>query len=361
MSTALGLSYDHNGDSRIKSSGSQATANYYSTPAAQAQLLAYDQKVAKDLNIPLNQVSPQVISSYEQQAAAHGGGFMDQVFMNKIVPMLAVSGLTAGIGSAAGAALSGTAATAGTAATSGALGASIGTGGALMPLGSALVGAGTGALGGGLSATMNGGNIGKGILTGALTGGVTGGLASYASPVTNSLANTVGNTAANGIVRGAIGAGVGALGSAVTGGSPSNGALVGGVSGAASGVMGSLSGNKSLGNVAGTIGGGLASKYLTSPTTPAAPAASLGLPPTSAQQQGIIPQLPAAPASGPTNIGSYSGYGYAPQQLNQNPVSDYSTYGQGPEASFFQPQGTQPSQPPMMSATQGNITRANST
>lgn len=261
--SAIGKLYKDHTDTRIQSANNQAAANYYSTPAAQAKLLASDQQIAKDFGIPLNQVSPQAISAYNQQVAARGGGFMDQTFMNKIVPMLAISGLTAGAGSALGGALAGTAATGTAAATSGALGASIGTGGALTGVGSALVGAGTGALGGGLSATMSGGNIGKGILTGGVLGAIGGGLKPFVQGATG-LTGTTGNIVNNSLT----GAGTGAVRGALSG----QGAVAGALSGAQSGAT-SAAGNA----VAGSIftSGNTVSPQLTQSNNPSTPNVSV--------------------------------------------------------------------------------------
>lgn len=329
-----------------------ATADY-STPQAQAALLASDQGLANLYGIPLNQVTPQLISQYQQQQAAKSGGFWDQVIMNKVMPALAVGLATAGIGSAAG----------------GALGGTLGTTGASIA-GGAVQGAAAGALG----STLQGGNIGKGALFGGITGGVGGGLSSLASPVTNSLAGSIGQPLASGVVRGTIGAGTGALASALTGGNPGNGAFVGGVSGAAQGATTAATGSPLLGGIAGTIGG-YAGRSLTQPS-PQSPSGQ----PSPASLASGMPSMPltaspaGVPPAAPTNIGSYSGYGYAPRQQIQSPVSDYSTYGQGPEANFFTPmtQAAQPAQAmsnapvmnnpmPMMSATQGSTTRTNST
>lgn len=198
------------------------------------------------------------------------------------------------------------------------------------------------------------GSVGKGAALGALSGG----LGYAASPATSALTSAgVNPTLANGIVKGAVGAGVGALGSKVSGGSAANGALVGGLGGAAAGALGSATGSPTLGTVGGTIAGNLANKYLTSSPTPAAPAKPVTTaPPTATATGGMgMPTLPTTlgntPSTGGTNIGSYSGYGYAPRtQLNPN--VNYATYGQGPEAQFFSgetsglPATTATSQPP---------------
>lgn len=45
----------------------------------------------------------------------------------------------------------------------------------------------------------------------------------------------------------------------------------------------------------------------------------------------------AAPGGAPTNIGSYSGYGYQPRQEANMAGTDWANYGAGPEKQFFQP------------------------
>lgn len=291
------------GDSRIANANNQATANYWSNPANDAALLASDKTIAGAFGIPLNQLSPQAISAYEQQVAARSGGFMDQTFMNKIVPMLAIAGLTAGAGSSIGGALAGTAGTAGTAATSGALGASIGTGGALTGVGSALVGAGTGALGGGLSATMSGGNIGKGILTGGALGAIGGGLKPFVQGATG-LTGATGNIVNSGIT----GAGTGAVRGALNGQGAAAGALSGAQSGATSAAGSAVTG--SIFNSGNTV-----SPQLTQSNNPSTPNVSVD--PNYFSTQGIQP------------IGMDTGYGSYTPTGDPNTVS-YNNYGNNP-------------------------------
>jgi hypothetical protein len=334
-------------DTRMPTTG---TPGLYSAPA----LLAADQKISQDTGVPLNQLSPELISQYQQEEAARGGGTWEQVFMNKILPVAAVSLATMGVGSGAAAALAPS------------LGA---TGGAIAG------GVAQGALAGAGGATLTGQNIGRGALVGGLTGGVTGGLSQIASPVTNGMVSSgINPTLANSITRGAIGAGVGAIGSALTGGRPSNGALVGGVGGAAAGAAGSLSGSPYVGNAAGTIAGSLAGKYLTSAPKPSTPASG------TAMSQGV-PGMPVGSPSTPMSVtpgvsSPTTGLGYAPRQPTNYSGIDFSKYGQGPEASFYT-SGSDPSPHPtpnlgtysgftapplpvMRSATQG-ITPQNST
>lgn len=180
------------------------------------------------------------------------------------------------------------------------------------------------------------GSLGKGALTGAATAGV----ANAASGLTNNLSEGIGDytglsgattdAIASGLVKGGAGAAIGAGGAALSGQNVGNGAITGGAAGAASGAIGSLSGSPVAGSVAGTIAGAGAGSLL-GPSNPSMP--SLGSSPGSSSLQA----LPANPNGGGTNIGSFSGYGYAPRQQVQNPVSNYNTYGQGPEANFFTP------------------------
>lgn len=332
------------GDSRIPSTGNP---NLYNS----SQLLASDQKIASDLGIPVNQLSPQAISDYQAEQAARSGGTWEQVFMNKILPVAAVSLATMGIGSSVAPALAGTLGTTGSAI----------AGGALQ---GAAAGAGT--------AGLTGGKIGKGALTGALTGGVTGGLSQLASPVTQSITNAgINPTVANAITRGTIGAGVGALGSQLTGGKASNGAIAGGIGGAAAGAVGSLSGSPVVGNAAGTIAGTLAGKYLTSPSAPSAPAMPVGAP-AMPGMPGATPQgVPALPGAGGTP--NTTGLGYAPRQQTNYSNIDFSKYGQGPEASFYTSNANPNPYPqnigsysgygqkPVMRTTQSGVTPQNST
>lgn len=208
---------------------------------------------------------------------------------------------------------------------------SVGTGlGAVGAAGAA------GAAGGAFDAGLTGQPIG----TGALLGGVGAGVGQALQPVSGALSNTTGlnSTLSNGIVKGAAGAGIGALGADLTGGSAANGALVGGIGGVANGLVGGSTGSNVLGGVSGTIASDLAGKYLTSPST--SPTVGAAASPSTASPLGALP----TDMNTTGNIGSYSGYGYQPREQIQNPVSDYATYGQGPEASFFQNAGA-PVQP----------------
>jgi hypothetical protein len=206
----------------------------------------------------------------------------------------------------------------------------------------ALTGAGTGALQSALTGTSLGTDVGLGALGG--------GLSAAAQPAIGALGDATGIPAplAGGIVKGAVGAGVGALGADLTGGNVGNGALVGGIGGATAGVVGGLSGSAALGNAAGTIGSTLAGKYLTGSGAPA-PATTTTTPaPTAAAAAApVMPALPATAntSTGPTNIGSYSGYGYAPRTYTPPSGINYATYGQGPEANFFTTSGSAPQQP----------------
>jgi len=255
-----------------------------------------------------------------------------------------------------------------TAGTGAVLGSAAGAGLGATTAGTVGTGAASGAVGGVANSVLSSG--GKNIGQDALIGAIGGGLGAAASPLASALGSStgIGNTAASAITKGAIGAGTGALGAALTGGNASNGALVGGIGGAASGALGAATGNKMIGNAAGTIGGALASKYLTSPTTTPTPAASAPTTPTPAAKVGAqtVNQSPPAtasttqspaptqvlgtqPMSGPTpvtsssttNIGPYNfssaGLGYQPMSQVNPGITNYNTYGQGPEASFFQP------------------------
>lgn len=191
------------------------------------------------------------------------------------------------------------------------------------------------------------GGIGKGAAVGALTGGIQG--SGIAKTGTGALTNMgVNPTIANGLVKGGIGAGIGAAGGALTGTGAGRGAVVGGVSGAAQGLAGSATGMPAVGQGAGILAGTLAGKYI----APAAPKPTLPAPaPAPVAQPAKVPAPVVAPpkatgtqglpAPAPTtNLGSYSGMGYAPRTEVQNPVPNYATYGQGPEAQFFKPAGT---------------------
>lgn len=301
-----------NGDRRVSQPNSLGAANYWTNPATVAGVQASDQKIASDLGISLNQLSPQVISAYAQQEAARGGGFMEQTFMNKILPMLVVGTLTAGVGSAAGGALAGTAGTATTAATSGALGAGMGTGGALTTAGTALAGAGAGSFGGGLSAALSGGNIGKGLLLGGLTGAAGGALSRLASPATSSMTNAgVNSQVASGITKTATGAATGALGGAISGRGALAGAQGGAIGGGSNAVAGSiLSGLGSVFNSGNTVNPQLTQSY--NPSTP-----NVSVDPNYFDPSGLQP-IPMdtgygqySPYTDP-NTGAYNNYGNNP-------------------------------------------------
>ena len=207
----------------------------------------------------------------------------------------------------------------------------------------ALYGAGTGALGAGVS----GGNIGKSALLGGVGGGIGGGLAATGatSGAESALTDVAGvpQPIANGVVQGAEGAGIGALKSAIAGGNVGQGALLGGATGAIQGgVQGAISTatnqapispwtNAITGAASGILANNLVGKY--SPNGSAAPSAA-----TQSPAAGSTSGSTAA-GSSTSNIGPYNftGMGYQPmQQANPN-IQNYNTYGQGPEASFFQP------------------------
>jgi hypothetical protein len=226
------------------------------------------------------------------------------------------------------------------------LGATIGGAG-----GAAAAGALSGAASTGLRDSVTGapltlGSVGKGAALGAVSGA-----AGYAaSPLTSSLASNTGiNPAvASGIVKGGIGAGLGALGSAVSGGNIANGAITGGVAGGVNGLVGGATGSSQLGGASGTIAGSLAGRYLTSPTTPAAPSPAAASTPAAAPAKATVAQsapataTPTASTAAPTNIGPYNnfssaGLGFQPRVQVNPGITDYNTYGQGPQASFFAP------------------------
>lgn len=272
--------------------------------------------------------------------------------LDKVMQDIALYGDIAGVGLAGGAILAPAIAAgvggAGAAAGGAGVAGSVGTG-----IGAIAGDAGAGALTGAVGSGLEGKNIGEG----ALIGAVGGGLGAAAQPLVTDLTGAgVNPTVASGLVKGGVGAGVGALGGAITGQGAGNGALVGGLSGAANGVTSNLTGSTALGGVAGTIAG-LGAQTLTSPVS---------VPTLSPSTATSLAALPTDPNAGTTNIGSYSGYGYQPRQEVQNPVANYATYGQGPEASFFQNVGapvppstsaptsnTQPvGQPPAVSNTQ---------
>jgi hypothetical protein len=293
-----------------------------------------------------NYVPDPLANDYSPQFQnGHMGGVLGDVTnaVGAAVPVVADASIIAGLAAAGGIGAGALAGEAG----AGALGTAVATG------------AGTGAVGSAAGDTINGipltlGSVGKG----ALIGGVTGGLGYAATPITNSLTTSLGvsPTVASGLVKGTIGAGVGALGSEISGGNAGNGALVGGLGGAASGLVSGETGSAQLGSASGTIAGALASKYLTTPTAPAAAAAPkpVAAPtptpaPTAAPAQANIQPIvstPTATSGAPAaNIGAYSGYGgaagsgttglgYAPY-TQTGPVANPYTYAQGPEQAMF--------------------------
>jgi len=272
----------------------------------------------------------QSIANNVQYAIDNKPGLIDKLALGLNVG-LATAGLGAGMGLTAG-----------------------GLGGGTS--GMVAAGAANGALGGALNSALSGGNVLKKVGIGGVLGGVGGGLNAISSPANNALTNAGMNpTLAAGLIKGAVGAGTGALGGALSGNGIGNGALVGGLAGAANGALGQASGNPGLGQVGGTIAGTLANKYLTSPNgaskTPTAP-------PPGGTPSGVIPPLPGQGAQN-NNLGSYSGYGYAPRQQAANPVSDYSTYGQGPEAQFYQNTGSGPTSSTMSTPQLTGITKQN--
>lgn len=185
---------------------------------------------------------------------------------------------------------------------------------------------------------------------GALTGAITGGIGAAAAPLTNTISEGIGDytglsggttdAIAGGLVKGGLGAAAGAGEAALTGNNVGDGAITGGVSGAASGAVGSLTGSNIAGGIAGTIAGAGAGSLLGNSGSTSLPSTPAGSSTPTTPASTALQSLPTDPNA--TNIGSFSGYGYAPRQQVQNPVSDYTTYGQGPEASFFQPQQTSP-------------------
>jgi len=246
--------------------------------------------------------------------------------LDKIALGLSVGAATAGIGSGLGLTAAGLGG--GTATTASTIGA----------------GAANGALAGAINSALSGGKVLQKIGIGGALGGVGGALGSVSSPATSALTKVgINPTVAAGLVRGTIGAGTGALGGAITGGKPGAGALVGGIGGAASGALGQATGSPVIGNLGGTIAAGLTSRAI-APTVSKPPIMSAA--PAAVKPASSIPALPTTP-SALTNIGSYSGYGYAPRTQVANPVTDYSHYGQGPEAQFFKTTGVAPAQPPV--------------
>lgn len=238
----------------------------------------------------------------------------------------------------------------------------VGTGAIGAGVGSALGGGLAGGVGGGAAAGASGavingvaggapitaGSVGKGALLGSVVGGI--GASGVGQSTTGALSNATGlNPALSaGLVRGAIGAGVGALSGGLSGSGAGRGAEIGAIAGGASGVAGNVTSSQAVGTAAGTIAGNLANKYL-APSSQAPSSTS------------ALPSLPGTSSSGPTgssvapaaNIGAYSGFsqdpglGYAPRTQVANPVSNYATYGQGPEAQFFTGEQGSPAAPSM--------------
>lgn len=295
--------------------------------ASQPVLNAYNQGVVDPRNIAGNmqdsyatskavaQMTPDEYAAFQERYADNNNdngfwGVMNSKILPAIIMGVATGGVGAGVGSAVGGGLGGSIAGGAAAGATGALANSIGRG-----------------------APLTLGNVGKGVGLGALGGALAG--SGIAKGATDTLTGAgINPVIAGGAVKGVIGAGAGAIGGALSGAGAGNGALIGGVGGAASGAIGAASGNPGLGAAAGTIAGGLASKYATSP--PKAPAPPSAATPPVSTPAGAIPALPPAGVGDqPTNIGSYSGYGYQPRQ-QAHPVIDYANYGQGPEAQFFQ-------------------------
>ncbi len=281
------------------------------------------------------------IAGYTSNQGDTGNSFLDKLG-STYLPAIDIAGIAAVTGGATSAALGG-------------------------GLGGAVAG---GAVAGGTGTTLTDlqnnqpitlGGVGKGIGMGALTGAVGYG----AKPLTGALSSAtgLGDTASSALVKGAIGAGVGAIGGGLNGTGAGTGAIIGGASGAASGAISGSMGDPSstlakiASGVGGTIAGALAGKYL-APTpkpvtypTPAPVAAPAAAKPVAAPVATVAPKAPVATtasASSPTttssnsNIGAYSGFdstglGYQPRtQVNPN-ITNYNTYGQGPEATFYQP------------------------
>lgn len=231
-------------------------------------------------------------------------------------------------------------------------------------LGAASAGAGLGGLGAALGSTLSSNpNFGQNMLLGALGGGATGALSSGISSelpgsgfageqTAGGMLDGLAPTAANSTVSGGLaGAGVGAARGAITGNNVGEDALIGGGAGAATGLVGNLSGSNTAGQLTGTIVGAGLGTLLNNGSSSGAPSTAASAPSTPASS---LQTLPTDPNGGTTNIGSYSGYGYAPRQQTDYSNLDFQNYGEGPEASFFTPQGSstqpyqgaQPSTPP---------------
>ncbi len=223
------------------------------------------------------------------------------------------------------------------------------TGGALGPAASdAIVGAGAGAL----TSVVNGGNPLIGALGGAASGAIRGsGITNTAGEAING-ATGLPTSIGAGLTGAVLGSGVGAVTGALGNNGAGNGALTGAFNGGLSAGVSNATGSTALGNVAGTIGSDLVGKYLTAPSTPQSPATPVPAAPSAAQPATATTQpistaiqAPAptpAPTTTPSNIGSYSGFsstglGYQPRQQVNPGITNYNTYGQGPEAQFYQP------------------------
>lgn len=313
---------------------------YPSAPGGNISLWGDPSKFASDATTNWN-AAPNSAPGIDQYAGKQPStGSLAEKYAIPLFDAVYLGIATAGVGSGVGAALGG------------GLGGAIGGGAAAGAVGAAGHDAMTGA-------PLTLGSVGEG----ALGGGLTGGLAYEAAPLSGALSSAgVPAPIATGLVKGGIGAGVGALGADLSGQNVGNAALAGGASGFTSGAINNLTGSSLLGSGAGTIAGGLATKYLGSsptqaaPSQPApvqAPAAARTLTPTVGQQ--VTTQAPPAaaaaavpgqatptpaPANSTTSIGPYpgsSGLGYQPMTAVNPNISNYNTYGQGPEASFFAP------------------------
>ena len=294
--------------------------------------------------------NPADIAQYNKLATAGNNAALNVVnaevggpsLFNQVIGGLALAGsvgaLTAGAGAALAPAIGATGSVLG------------GTAGTIAN------GAVAGGVGGVAQGALTGGNVGKDALVGAVGGGLLGGINSsgLTTNAEGALTNMgMDNTAADAIVRGTEGAGVGALKGAITGNGAGNGALMGGATGAISGgVSGGIQdatgsaptgiGAQVVNAGSGILASNLLSKYtapsasqVVAPTTKATPAAAMSttLP---------VQTQPTPATTAPTNIGPYSGFnstglGYQPRSQVDPGITNYATYGQGPEASFFAP------------------------
>jgi hypothetical protein len=247
-----------------------------------------------------------------------------------------------------------------------ALAATVVTWGAASPLLVAAVGAGTAIASNAIAGhATTWGSVGKDI-AGAALGAAVPGIGGMLNDATG-----MGTTLATGLA----GAGVGAARSAINGGNVGLGAFTGGVGGALNGSgttaqIGNMLGGGALGGALASVGTGMAvnrlgqalaggnaimprapapaARPVAAPQVPAAspPQVSAATPATpAAPAQSAVAAAPAsaqptaAPANATTNIGSYptSGLGYQPMTQVNPGITDYNKYGQGPQASFFQP------------------------